>query len=60
MFILGEMRVANTGQLQLNMTSDGVWNNPFDLANVQFGNCLLTAVFEPGLPVPLFGKYDRL
>ena len=51
------MRVANTGQLQLNMVSENMWTKPFGLTNVHFENCTLNAVFEPGLPVPMFGKY---
>lgn len=54
-FFSGDMRVDNTGQLQLNMASKDNWEQPFGLKNIQFSNSNLSATFEPGLPVPTFG-----
>ena len=51
------MEVDNTGQLQLNMKADSDWKEPFGLKGVQFVNSTLNAVFEPGLPIPMFGKF---
>ena len=51
------MEVDNTGQLQLNMKADSDWKEPFGLKGIQFVNSTLNAVFEPGLPIPMFGKF---
>lgn len=56
----GDMRVDNTGQLQLNMASKDNWEQPFGLKNIQFSNSNLSATFEPGLPVPTFDLKSRI
>lgn len=51
------MEVDNTGQLQLNMKANSDWKEPFGLKGIQFINSTLNAVFEPGLPIPMFGNF---
>ena len=53
----GNLHVDNAGLLQLSMKSDNIWDKPFGLHNTRFQNLSFSSSYEPGTPLPSFGKY---
>lgn len=51
----GKLRVGPTGQVELKLTMDGIWENPFGLKYLAFGNMILAVGIQPGVPVPMLG-----
>jgi len=52
----GDLHVDNAGLLQLSMKSDNTWDKPFGLRNTRFQNLSFSSSYEPGTPLPSFGK----
>lgn len=54
----GGIAVAATGSLTLSMTMIGMWEKPFGVEVVSFGNAMFTTTIIPLAPVPGFGMFE--
>ena len=52
----GTIGISVTGTLRLAMTMTGMWEKPFGLSFISFGNVMLSAAVNPMIPLPAFGK----
>ena len=54
--IPGKLRVGPTGQVELKLTMKNIWQKPFGLSYLAFGNLVVSVGIQPGVPIPMLGE----
>ena len=54
--ILATVAIGATGSIQLSMVMAGIWEKPFGIPFIAFGNLMLGAGVDPKKPLPSCGK----
>eukprot|EP00794_Sanderia_malayensis_P016608 gene16608-18294_t len=49
----GKLGIGATGEVELKLTMDNMWEKPFGLEYLAFGNLILSVGIQPGAPVPI-------
>ena len=56
-YAIGTMTVSPTAGVHLSLTMGGMWEKPFGIPFIAFGNIMLGTGVDPKKPLPAFGEF---
>lgn len=60
MLLLARIALDASGEISIRMAMIGMWQQPFGLNSLAFGNVMFGTSFTPYIPIPGFGKLCKI